>query len=347
MTWADRRVLVTGGASFIGSRLTERLVHLGGLVRVADDLSSGSLSHLSAVLDDVEVLPGDLRDPTTAGRAAEGREIVFHLAADHGGRGYIDSHETACASNFALDQTVFAAALTAGCDQVTFASSACVYPVGLQASLDRTVALREEDVGPPYAPDGLYGMAKLAAELTLEAMGREHGIGTVACRYFTVYGPRNPESHALTAMIARAFVGADPFEIWGTGEQRRNWTHVEDIVRGTIAAAETLTEGAVNLGSTTSWSVREAAELVLELTGHEATIVARPDKPTGPLNRLADGTRANALLDFETEVSLAAGLASTIDWYHATHDREQVRVNLDHLLLERAGPDGGPYPPGI
>lgn len=338
MSWWDgRRVLVTGGASFIGSHLTERLVQLGGLVRVADDLSSGSLDHLRDVRSDVEVLEVDLRDPAAARRAVEGQEIVLHLAADHGGRGYIEGHEVACSSNFALDQTVFAAALAAGCDHLTFASSACVYPVELQAGLERPVALREDDVGPPYSPDGLYGMAKLAAELTLAAMGREHGIGTVACRYFTVYGPRNPESHALAALIARAFVGADPFEIWGTGDQRRNWTHVEDIVRGTVTATERLRSGAVNLGQSRTWSVREAAELVLELTGHDAEIVTRPDRPVGPLNRAADGTRAQEVLGFTPEVDFETGLRSTVDWYTATHDRAEVEARLDELLAGRAG----------
>jgi nucleoside-diphosphate-sugar epimerase len=183
----------------------------------------------------------------------------------------------------------------------------------------------------------------LAAELTLQAMSQEHGLSTAACRFFTVYGPRNPESHGLAAMIARAFVGEDPFEIWGTGHQRRNWTHVDDIVRGTIAAAETMTEGAVNLGATTTRSVLEAATLVLELTGHDATILPRPDKPTGPLNRVADGTRAERLLGFVPEVPFESGLASTIEWYDATHDRDQVRQDLDRRLLERI--EGSDLPP--
>jgi nucleoside-diphosphate-sugar epimerase len=338
--WSGRRVLVTGGASFIGSHLTERLVDLGAEVRVADDLSSGSPFNLTAVADGIEFVETDLRDVTAAGAAVADREIVFHLAADHGGRGYIEQHQVACASNFALDQTVFAAALAQGCDQITFASSACVYPIGLQADVDQTIALREDHVGPPYDPDGLYGMAKLSAELTLEAMGSEHGLSTASCRYFTVYGPRNPESHGLAAMIARAFVGEDPFEIWGTGHQRRNWTHVDDIVRGTIAAAEQLTEGAVNLGATTTHSVLEAATLVLELTGHEATITPRPDQPTGPLNRAADGTRAKRLLGFEPEMPFESGLASTIEWYGATHDRERLRRDLQHRLLEREEANG-------
>jgi nucleoside-diphosphate-sugar epimerase len=336
--WDRRRVLVTGGASFIGSHLTERLLELGADVRVADDLSSGRLDNLAAVLDDIELQEADLRDPAAAARAAAGCASVFHLAADHGGRGYIEGHEVACSTNFALDQTVFAAARRAGCEQLTFASSACVYPVGLQSSLEETIALREDQVGPPFDPDGLYGLAKLAAEQTLEAMATEDGLATASCRFFTVYGPRNPESHALTAMIARAFVGTDPFEIWGDGDQRRNWTHVEDIVRGTVLAAERLTRGAVNLGSTRSWSVREAAELVLELTGHDAPIHPRPDMPTGPRNRVADGSRALELLGFVPAVTLEAGLNSTIDWYFASHDRDRVRADLDRLLQERTDP---------
>lgn len=335
--WNQRRVLVTGGASFIGSHLTERLVALGARVRVADDLSSGRLDNLAAVLGDIDLHRVDLRDRAASEAAVAGQEVVFHLAADHGGRGYIERQEVACSSNFALDQTVLAAALGAGCDHVTFASSACVYPVGLQADLARPVALREDDVGPPYQPDGIYGMAKLAAELTLAAMGRSHGIGTVACRYFTVYGPRCPESHALTALVARAFAGRDPFEIWGTGEQRRNWTHVTDIVRGTLLATEALTNGAVNLGETRTWSVREAAELVLALLDHRAEILPRPDQPVGPLHRVADGTRARDLLGFTPEVDLAAGLAATVDWYVATHDRDVVRRDLDRLLSGRTG----------
>jgi len=333
--WSNRRVLVTGGASFIGSHLTERLVGLGASVRVADNLSSGSLANLGSVESDTEILRVDLRDPQAAADAAAGIETVFHLAADHGGRGYIEQQEVACASNFALDQTVFGTAARAGCDQVVFASSACVYPVGLQSSLADTVALAEDDVGPPYEPDGLYGMAKLAAERTLDAMYRGSGIGAVACRYFTVYGPRNPESHGLAAMIARAFVREDPFEIWGTGEQRRNWTHVDDIVRGTIVAAEKLTHGEVNLGATTTRSVLEAAELVLQLTGHEAAIVPQPEKPTGPLNRVADGARARRLLGFVPEVPFESGLASTIDWYFSTQVRDEIRADLDRRLMER------------
>jgi nucleoside-diphosphate-sugar epimerase len=335
--WTQRRVLVTGGASFIGSHLTERLVGLGADVRVVDDLSSGRLDNLAAVRSEIDLTRADLLDRDVAARAVAGREIVLHLAATHGGRGFIDGNQVACASNLALDQTVLDATLAAGCGRLVFASSACVYPLALQARLDERVALRESDVGPPFEPDGLYGLAKLAAERTLEAMHREHGLDTVACRYFTVYGPRSPESHGLSAMIARAFVGTDPFLIWGDGRQRRNWTHVDDIVRGTVLAAERMATGAVNLGSSRTTSVSEAAELVLRLTGHDAEIRTQPGRPTGPVNRCADGSRAEELLGFRPEVALESGLAGTIDWYGTTHDRDQVRRDLERRLVERSG----------
>src|SRR5918999_3010669 len=134
------------------------------------------------------------------------------------------------------------------------------------------------------------------AELTLLAYHREYGMKTASCRYFTVYGPRGVENHAVIAMIAKAFIRQDPFEVWGDGAQVRNWTHVDDIVRGTILAAEKLHDGtAVNLGTTERVRVLDAARLVLEYTGHKARIELRPDMPRGPRNRVADNALAKRL----------------------------------------------------
>ena len=110
-------------------------------------------------------------------------------------------------------------------------------------------------------------------------------------RYFTVYGPRGVENHAVIAMIARAFIGADPFGVWGTGEQIRNWTYIDDIVNGTILAAEKIDDAtAINLGTAERIKVMDAITEVLRYTGHKAKIVTRPDMPTGPLNRVADNS---------------------------------------------------------
>src|SRR5579872_55809 len=164
------------------------------------------------------------------------------------------------------------------------------------------------------------------AELTLQAYHREHRIGTASCRYFTVYGPRGVENHAVIAMIARAFVGQNPFEVWGDGMQVRNWTYVEDIVSGTILAAEKINDGtAVNLGTMERIRVKDAVQMVLDNAGLKAEIRLRPDMPTGPVNRVADNALAKQLLGWEPKTSFREGLKKTMDWYFATKQREEVR----------------------
>jgi nucleoside-diphosphate-sugar epimerase len=182
----------------------------------------------------------------------------------------------------------------------------------------------------------MYGWAKLMAELTLKAYHREFGMKTVSCRYFTVYGPRGVENHAIIALIAKAFIGQNPIEVWGDGTQVRNWTYVEDIVRGTILAAEKIDDGtAINLGTMERIRVIDAVKMILEYTGHKAEIVFRPDMPTGPKNRVADNSLAKKLLGWEPQVPFREGLKRTIDWYFATKDREQVRRILNRMLTER------------
>ena len=134
MNWQGRTVLVTGGASFIGSHLVDALVERGAEVRVVDDLSSGQRVNLESHLEanSVELIVADLLEPGIAERAVEGRSVVFHLAADHGGRGYVDLHQADCSTNLVLDGLVFGAAQRAGVDKVVYASSGCVYPNSLQ-----------------------------------------------------------------------------------------------------------------------------------------------------------------------------------------------------------------------
>jgi UDP-glucose 4-epimerase len=173
-------------------------------------------------------------------------------------------------------------------------------------------------------------------ELTLQAYGRDWGLKSASCRYFTVYGDRGHENHAVLAMIARAFVGQDPFVVWGNGEQIRNWTHVSDIVSGTIRAAERIDDGtAVNLGTMERTRVIDAVQEVLRTTGHQARIEFHPEMPTGPLNRVADNALARRLLDWEPQVKFMDGLHRTIDWYFASKQRDAVTATLEHRLTER------------
>ncbi len=338
MNWTARPTLVTGGASFIGSHLVEALVDRGASVRVVDDLSSGKLEHIRSHVDDgrVEFVPGDLLDQEICRKSVQGIDVVFHLAADHGGRGYVDLHQAACATNTALDGNVFLVAREAGVERIVYASSGCVYPNYRQEDPEEVLYLTENMVGPPYDADNMYGWAKLMGEMTLKAYAAEWGMKTASCRYFTVYGPRGKEDHAVMAMIARTFVGQDPFVVWGNGEQVRNWTYVDDIVRGTILAAERIGDGtAVNLGTTDRIKVMDAAREILAYTGHEAAIELHPEMPTGPLNRVADNRLAREALGWEPEVSFPEGLRRTIDWYFSTKDRREVTTRLEHALTER------------
>jgi nucleoside-diphosphate-sugar epimerase len=340
LSWSGRPVLVTGGASFIGSHLVDALVRRGATVRVVDDLSSGRLEHLQAHRDAgrVTFMRGDLKRPEVAEAAVKGMTLVFHLAADHGGRGYVDRHQVACSTNFLLDAQVFLAAHRAGVAKVVYASSGCVYPNHLQTDPAQELFLTEDLVRPPHDADNLYGWAKLMGELTLQAYYREHGLQSVSLRYFTVYGPRGVENHAVMAMIARAFLGEDPFLVWGDGEQIRNWTYVDDIVAGTVAAAERVDDArAINLGTMERVRVLDAAREVLRYTGHRAAIRTQPDMPTGPRNRVADNRLAREALGWTPQVPFLEGLHRTIDWYWTTKDREQVRREFGDLLFGRRG----------
>ncbi len=336
--WSGKLALITGGASFIGSSLADQLISRGAGVRVVDDLTSGRLENIAGHIASgkIEFLHADLREPGIARTAMQGVDTVFHLAADHGGRGYVDLHQAGPASNFFLNGLVFAEALKARVRKVVFASSGCVYPNFLQADTNKELYLTEDLTKGPNDADNTYGWAKLMGEFTLQAYAKEHGLKASSCRYFTVYGPRGVENHAVMAMIARAFVGQNPFEVWGDGAQIRNWTYIDDIVSSTILAGEKIDDGTpVNLGTIERVRVLDAVKMVLEFTSQKADIKFFPNMPTGPLNRVADNSRAKKLLGWEPKFSFREGLKRTIDWYYSTKDRAHVRKILGQMLTER------------
>jgi len=338
MSWKNRKVLVTGGASFIGSNLVNSLLQRGAKVRVVDDLSSGKFENIRGNVQDgtVEFFEGDLRERGVAEHAVDGMGVVFHLAADHGGRGYVDLHQAACAVNLMLDGLVFRACHQAKVDKVVYASSGCVYPNYIQTDPGKILYLTEDMVGPPFDADNMYGWAKLMAEMTLQSYYKDWGMKSASCRYFTVYGPRGVENHAIIALIARAFIGQDPFAVWGTGEQIRNWTYVDDIVSGTILAAEKIDDGtAVNLGTMERIKVIDAVHEILRTFGRKPRIQLQPDMPTGPLNRVADNSLAKKLLGWTPQTMFHEGLHRTIEWYVATKRQGEVADQLEAILTER------------
>lgn len=340
MRWDNKAVLVTGGASFISSHLVDKLVDLNAQVRIADDFSSGTLQNLDKSKEKIQILNGDLRDVSFADKALCDIDIVFHLAAAHGGRAYIETHPADCASNMALDTTVFWRASKNYIGKVVFASSACVYPSTLQEEGPITY-LKETMVDAftcgKACADEEYGWAKLMGEMTLKAYHEQYGLKGASCRIFTAYGPRENETHAIIALIARALIRQDPFVIWGSGEQTRNFTYVSDVVDGLIRAAEKIDDAsAVNVGQDRLWTINEVIEGIFSLCGWQPHNVYRDlDKPVGVFNRVADSTRTQKILGWKPSVGLIEGLKKTIEWYFKTRDQNQVKRDYERLIWER------------
>ncbi|MEM4733682.1 MAG: NAD-dependent epimerase/dehydratase family protein [Candidatus Bathyarchaeia archaeon] len=344
-------MLVTGGASFIGSHLVDTLLARGAEVRIADDFSSGKLSNLEYPLtkkssdlwtfEGLTVCRGDLKDMRFTKRMIEDVDVVFHLAALHGGRGYIASHPAECCTNMILDQLVFEEACKAGVDRICFASSACVYPAYLQEQAGSSYLLKEDDadvfVRDKAFADLEYVWAKLMGEMALRAYHREYGMKTASVRIFTAYGPRENETHAIIALIAKAFIKMYPFVIWDTGDQDRNFTSVQDIVDALILASEKIEDGsAVNAGRSDRLTLNQAAELVFDMVGcRPRHIIHDLSKPQGVASRAADLTRARSVLGWTPKVSYKEGFQKTIDWYFASHDVAAVKENLEKALFER------------
>lgn len=337
--YEGKKVLVTGGASFIGSHLVDKLVELGAQVTVIDNLSSGKLENLKNSWNKIKFIKEDL-EYATLDRLMEifkGHEIVFHLAAVHGGRGYIHTHPADVCSNFAIDHHVFEASYKADVEKVVFASSACVYPPKLQSKVGSNYLLKEEDSNPFDLKDYLsadieYGWAKLMGEIQLIAFIKQYGLKGCSVRFVTAYGPRENETHAIIALIYKAFERMDPYVIWGNGEQERDFTYVEDIVEGTLLAAKKVSDGTpINLGTGKRYKIKDVAERIFDIMGwRPKKIVFDTSKPVGVISRALDISRAKELLGWTPRFTLEEGLRKTIEWYESSHVRKGY---VDEKLL--------------
>ena len=338
--WDDTRILVTGGASFIGSHLVDKLVTLGSNVTVIDDLSSGKKENLSQSWDKIQFKKNDLEYITKSelNNLFRDQEIVFHLAAIHGGRGFITTHPADVSSNFSIDHHVFEACMNSNVKNLVFASTACVYPTELQNEIGSNYKLKEED-SDPLKLDGYmsadieYGWGKLMSEMQLHAFRKQYGLKGCPVRFVTAYGPRENKTHAIIALIYKAIEKMEPFEIWGNGEQERDFTYVEDIVEGSILAGEKIFDGTpINLGTGTRYRIKEVGEMICKILNW------RPDnfkfdtsKPVGALSRALDNSTAKKLLGWEPRFTLKDGLEKTIEWYLHNH-KQEGSVNEEELL---------------
>lgn len=334
--YSRKKVCITGGAGFIGSHLVDRLISNGAQTKILDNLSTGSMQNVLRVWEKHGLrykktkqgyvaehghtfVNTDLREFTQARKALKGQEIVFHLAAIHGGRGFIDMHPADCCDSFSINSNVFKACHLVGVDRVQFASSACVYPMDLQNKYGSAYLLKENDAfrnGWGNA-DQEYGWAKLMGELTLRAYHKQYGLKSSITRYVTVYGPWENDTHAIIALIRRAVEKKDPYVIWGSGKQDRDFTYVEDIVSGTLFACEHIVNAeVVNLGTSNRYTIAQTAEFIFELLGwRPEKILFDKAKPEGVKTRALDIKKAQKLLNWEPKYTLRDGLEKTIEWF--------------------------------
>ena len=341
MNWKDCPVLVTGGASFISSHLIDKLVEFGASVTVVDDLSNGKKENLVNSWDKIKFIHQDLEyiSKKEITDIFTGNEIVFHFAADHGGRGYIDTHPADVCSNFAIDHHVFEACSNTNVEKVIFSSSACVYPTELQNKIGSDYKLKEDDSDPEnldgfLSADVEYGWAKLMSEVQMKSFYKQYGLKGCPVRFVTAYGPREDETHAIIALIYKAIEKMDPYEIWGDGNQERDFTYVEDIVSGSILAAEKISDMTpVNLGTGQRYKMIDVVKMICKiLNWMPSSFNFDTSKPSGALSRSLDNTRAKELLGWEPKFSLKEGLEKTVKWY-IEHHKITGKVNQS-LLFE-------------
>jgi UDP-glucose 4-epimerase len=340
--YKNKNVIVTGGASFIGSNLVDLLISLGANVKVLDDLSSGTISNLSQ-LDKIEFIECDLRSREATLDKFHGIDIVFHLAAVHGGRGFIETYKQEMLVNLAIDNNVFSEGVKNKVKMMVHASSACAYPITLQED-EKDRHLLEEFEASMDSPetsfaDGVYGWTKLIGEYQLQNHSSTNGMRGRSARIFTAYGERENESHAAIALIAKALLGADPYPIWGNGEQTRNFTHVADTALGLLflgSDKSDLAFDAFNIGTSDHVKVIDfVQEIFRQLNWNPIKFDFQLDKPTGVASRASNNKKIRDAFGWEPSIGIDVGIQRTIAWYKSLPSRPKNLAELEERLSAR------------
>lgn len=330
MEWNSRRILVTGGAGFIGSHLVERLVNLGAEVVVADDFSRGNFDKISHLLDDIDLVPADLTTREGCVNATEGVDDVFHLAASVGGIHYIQRENVGgLTPSVLMNQQMLEASRINDVDRFLFASSACIYRQE-HDGLNRF----SEDQAIPANPHSTYGWAKVLGEVACDAYHTDCDIDTGAVRIFNAYGPReslDPDSsHVIPSLCRKVIEEPDggSIELFGDGTQERGFIYVTDLVDGMLHAMENKTDGEpVNLGNGDEVvTINELAKTIIDISGKDIAIEHDLSKPTGTDKYAADTTKMEAELDWSPEVSLEEGVREVYDWAREQLDAQETVV---------------------
>jgi nucleoside-diphosphate-sugar epimerase len=339
--YSGKHIIVTGGASFIGSHLVDRLIDLEAKVLVLDDLSSGKVVNLQNH-ENLEFRKVDLSERENAEKHIKDASVVFHLAAIHGGRGFIETFQKLMLTNLTIDNNVFNAALKSGTSMIVHASSACAYPIKTQSSTSDLFFLSESQstIGEENDSnaDGVYGWTKLMGEYQLKVLSDEKMHGRSA-RIFTAYGERENESHAAIALIAKSLLKMDPFPIWSTGEQTRNFTHVSDTVFGLLLLGSDQRDvnfDVCNIGTSSHIKVIDFIEEIFkQLSWRPENIERQLDKPMGVASRASDNSKISALYGWEPTKSIEIGISKTLNWYQTLEDRPMDIQSLNDRLISR------------
>jgi nucleoside-diphosphate-sugar epimerase len=300
--------LVTGGAGFIGSHISEELIRRGHRVRVVDSLVTGYQRNLR---DGVEFVKGDLAEPEVARAAVDGMDYVIHQAAIPSVPRSVDKPEESHRANVDATMQVLLASRAAGIKRVVFAGSSSVY--GDQPVLPKTETM-------PTNPLSPYALQKLMAEMYLQMFTRLYGLETVTTRYFNVFGPRqdpgSPYSGVISLFIKALNDGTTPV-IYGDGEQTRDFTYITNVVDGVLRAAETPGVGGqvFNVATNSRVSLNELLATLKKIFGSSVEPIYRESRQGDVRDSQADISKAEKMLGYKPIVGLEEGLRKTVEWY--------------------------------
>ena len=302
------KVLVTGGAGFIGSNLAQTLTEHGNAVRVLDNFSTGNRANLADL--DVEIVEGELRSYERVHNAVRGVEVVYHLGALGSVPRSVQDPLTSSAVNVEGTLNVLLAARDEGIRRVVFSSSSSVY--GSRSDLPVTEAMPSDPISP-------YGVAKLAAERYCVSFSRVYeSFESVVLRYFNVFGPRQSPFSQYAAMVPlfiTAIAHGEPVTIFGDGEQSRDFTYVENVVDATLRASEA--KGAsgriFNIAAGSPASVNAVAEAIGRILGKPVERREAPPRPGDIRDSWADVSEAGRVLGYRPSIDLEEGLRRTIE----------------------------------
>jgi GDP-D-mannose 3', 5'-epimerase len=318
MKLTNEKVVVCGGGGFIGGHLVKALLDNG--VNVVRAVDVKPLDEWYQKTKDVENLSLDLRDKANCYKATDGIQVVFQLAADMGGMGFIENNKALCMLSVLTNTHMLMAAKDSGVERFFYSSSACVYNGDKQKTPD-VVALKEEDAYPALPEDG-YGWEKLFSERMCRHFEEDFGLLTRVARYHNVYGPlgtydggREKAPAAMCRKVIQAKAsGKHEIEIWGDGHQTRSFMYIDDCTKGTQAILESDIDEPINLGSSELVTINQLVDIVEEIAGIKLKRTYKLDAPKGVNGRNSDNTKILDSLGWEPSIRLKDGMAKTYEW---------------------------------